>query len=91
MKKWQYLSVRFSFKGRGITQEFQTLDVDGERLQSYGKENPQFVNTLPEFLLAVGEDGWELAGHTAINNQSSATTEQLMMFKRPKEESVESQ
>ena len=84
MKKWSYLSVRFTFKGRGITQEFQVLDVDGERLQSYGKDNPRFVNTLPEFLESVGDDGWEFASHTSVYNQSSSGTEHFMLFKRPK-------
>lgn len=85
MKKWQYLSIRFTFKGRGITQEFQTLDVDGERLQAYGQDNPRFVNTLPEFLDAVGDDGWELASHSATHNPNASQNEHYMLFKKPKE------
>lgn len=84
MNKWEYLTARFTFKGRGITQEFQTLDVDGERLHSYGKENPRFVDTLPAFLAAVGDDSWELVSHSPVYNPSTSTNEQFMTFKRPK-------
>ena len=85
-QKWQYLSARFTFKGRGITQEFQILDVDGERLQTYGKDNPQFVNTLTEFLKAVGEDGWEAVNLDAANSADGSTKEYFILFKRPKED-----
>ena len=30
-KKYEYLSIRYDYKGRGITQEFNLLDVNGER------------------------------------------------------------
>ena len=82
---WEYLSVRFDFRGRGITQEFRLLDVNGERLTGWISESRQGAQTLPEFLKLAGEDGWEMVGHTVNQDmQANGVTWHYMQFKRPK-------
>lgn len=73
-QKWEYLSVRFTFKGLGATKEFMDLAVDGDKLKVSDR---QVVNTLPELLEYAGDDGWELVCHTV-------ETYHYMQFKRPK-------
>ena len=83
--KWEYLSARFDFLGRGITQEFDILDVDGERLHGKSEKDKRVAETLPEFLEVVGEDGWELVTHTISEGRPSDGLEwHYMTFKRPK-------
>lgn len=53
----EYLSVRFDYRGRGITQGFNLLDVNGQRLTGWTSESKQGAKTLPEFLKLAGEDG----------------------------------
>ena len=72
--QWDYLSIRFNYKGRGITKEFGFLDVNGERVSSDG-EAP---SNLPELLEQVGQDEWELVTHT-VNQMET----HWMHFKRP--------
>lgn len=84
-KKWEYLSVRFDFKGRGITQEFDVLDVDGERLHSWSSKDRRVAETLNEFLDIVGDDGWDLITHTISEGRTNDKLEwHYMTFKRPK-------
>ncbi len=85
--KWEYLSVRFDFVGRGITKEFDVLDVDGERLHGWSTKNKRVAETLPEFLDIVGEDGWELVTHSIAEGRRGDNLEwHYMTFKRPKED-----
>ena len=35
MRFWEYKHVRLNYKGRGITQEINILDIDGERLRGW--------------------------------------------------------
>lgn len=82
---WEYLSVRFDYRGRGITQEFNLLDVNGQRLTGWTSESKQGAKTLPEFLKLAGEDGWEMVSHTINQDmQANAVTWHYMQFKRPK-------
>ena len=74
--KWEYLSVRFQFKGMGVTKEFMNLAVDGSRLNPVNRD---VVNTLPELLSFAGDDGWELVTHVVMSDSYH-----LMHFKRPK-------
>lgn len=85
---WEYLSVRFNFKGRGVTQEFNLLDSGGERLEQWASERGSAAETLPELLVLAGEDGWELATHTVHESQLSGETWHYMHFKRPKDSGV---
>ena len=78
---WEYLSVRFSFEGRGVTQEFSFFDQNGERLKGWTDSRGQVAGTLPEFLEGVGSDGWELATHAVHSDMGW----HYMHFKRPKE------
>ena len=85
--KWDYLAVRFGFKGLGVTQELSSLDVNGERLDNVWKgERGQLAETLPELLSLAGEEGWELVTHTVHTSQSSGMPEHYLTFKRPKED-----
>jgi len=84
--QWEYKHIRFDYVGRGITQEFNILDIDGERLKGWfsGKNNRK-VTTLPELLTFFGEDGWDLVSHVVNQDgRSDAVTFHYMTFKRPK-------
>lgn len=74
---WEYLSVRFQFKGLGVTKEFMNLAVDGAKLNPIEND---VVNTLPELLVLAGDDGWELTTHIVMSDAYH-----LMHFKRPKD------
>lgn len=50
-KAYQFLQLRVQLLGRGITQEIQTLYVNGKRLTTKAK-------TLPEFLNYLGAQGF---------------------------------
>jgi len=91
---WEYLSVRFDYRGRGITQEFNLLNVnllnvdlnvDGQRLTGWTSESRQGVKTLPEFLKLAGEDGWEMVSHPINQDmQANGVTWPYIQFKCPK-------
>jgi hypothetical protein len=85
MTRWEYLSVRFDYVGRGITQDFNLLDINGERKMSWTGANRESFTTLPEFLRLVGAEGWELVSH-AVNQdlEDNSLTWHYMHFKRPK-------
>ena len=76
--------MRFDYKGRGITQEFNLFDMNGQRLTGWVSESGSTAKTLPEFLALVGADGWELVSH-AVNQdvQANGVTWHYMHFKRP--------
>ncbi|MCP9784173.1 hypothetical protein KBY83_12765 [Cyanobium sp. WKJ7-Wakatipu] len=61
MKKFEYKHIRLDYKGRGITQEINLLDIDGQRVKGWGSSTN--VPTLPEMFSALGQDGWELVSH----------------------------
>ena len=84
MTTWEYKLIRFDFKGRGITQEINLLDIDGVRVRGWGSTNE--VPTLPEMVQALGADGWEMVSH-AVNqdNQTNGVTFHYYTFKRPKQ------
>jgi hypothetical protein len=48
MQRWECKHIRLDYKGRGITQEFNLLDVDGQRFSGWGSS--QVVSTLPKIL-----------------------------------------
>jgi hypothetical protein len=84
-QRWEYLSVRFDYKGRGITQEFNLLDINGKREKGWLNTEGESAATLPEFLQLAGSDGWELASHVVNqDNQLNGVTFHYMQFKRPK-------
>jgi hypothetical protein len=78
MTKWEYMSVRFNYVGMGIKQEFDSLDVNGERLTPVENNENTAIKTLPAFLNYIGEQGWELVNHTTESGWH------YMHFKRPK-------
>ena len=79
---WEYKNIRFDFLGRGITQEFNILDVDGERKKGWITGGLQ-VTTLPEMMNALGGQGWELVSHVVNQDlQTNNVTLHYMTFKR---------
>ena len=80
---WEYKNIRFDFLGRGITQEFNILDVDGERMKGWFIGGLQVTN-LPEMMNALGAEGWEIVSHVVNqDNQQNNVTLHYMTFKRP--------
>ena len=75
LQKWEYLNVRYDFLGRGITQEFQKLNINGKKVDA-------FQNTLLELLNELGEEGWELICHSALDDANLVTWHYLFL-KRP--------
>ena len=61
MKQFEYKHIRLDYKGRGITQEINILDIDGERIRAWGDTTE--VPTLPEMFSKLGSDGWEMVSH----------------------------
>ena len=45
MKKFEYKHIRLDYKDRGITQEINLLDIDGQRVKGWGSSTN--VPTLP--------------------------------------------
>ena len=79
---WEYKNIRFDFLGRGISQEFNILDVDGQRKKGWFVGGLQ-VTTLPEMMNALGCEGWELVSHVVNqDNQANNVTLHYMSFKR---------
>ena len=82
MTNWEYKHIRLDYKGRGITQEINLLDIDGERIRGWGSSNE--VPTLPEMFEALGKDGWEMVTHVVNQDlQTNGTTFHYYNFKRP--------
>ena len=80
---WEYKSVRFDYLGRGITQEFNILDIDGKRVEGWWFSDTN-IKTLPDLLQLLGAAGWELVSHHVNqDNQTNNTTLHYMNFKRP--------
>jgi len=81
-RKFEYKNIRFDFKGRGITQEINILDIDGQRVRGwFGKT--QEVPTLPELLNLAGSEGWELVSHSVNqDNVANGVTFHYLYFKR---------
>ena len=80
---WEYKSIRFDYLGRGITQEFNILDIDGKRIEGWWFSDTN-VKTLPDLLQLLGAAGWELVSHHVNqDNQTNNTTLHYMNFKRP--------
>ena len=86
IKRWDYKHLRLDYKGRGITQEINLLDIDGERIRGWSDNfASKDVPTLPEILNKLGDDGWEMISHV-VNQDLAAngTTMHYYNFKREK-------
>ncbi len=80
---WEYKSIRFDYLGRGITQEFNILDIDGKRVEGWWFSNTA-VKTLPDLLQVLGAAGWEMVSHNVNQDmQQNNVTLHYMQFKRP--------
>jgi hypothetical protein len=81
MKRFEYKHIRLDYKGRGITQEINLLDIDGQRIKGWGSSSN--VPTLPEMFAALGHDGWELVSHVVNqDNTANGVTFHYYNFKR---------
>lgn len=77
---WEYKHIRLDYKGRGITQEINLLDIDGQRITGWGGKE---VPSLPEMLTALGRDGWEMMSHVVNqDNVANGVTWHYYNFKR---------
>lgn len=79
---WEYKHIRLDYKGRGITQEINILDIDGERIRGWGfsKEVPN----LNEIIEKLGQENWEMVSHVVNqDNQANGVTFHYYNFKRP--------
>ena len=86
IKRWDYKHLRLDYKGRGITQEINLLDIDGERVRGWSDNfSSKEVPSLPEILNKLGNDGWEMISHV-VNQDLAAngTTMHYYNFKREK-------
>ena len=86
IKRWDYKHLRLDYKGRGITQEINLLDIDGERVRGWSDNfSSKEVPSLPEILDKLGDDGWEMISHV-VNQDLAAngTTMHYYNFKREK-------
>ncbi len=86
IKRWDYKHLRLDYKGRGITQEINLLDIDGERVRGWSDNfSSKEVPSLPEILSKLGNDGWEMISHV-VNQDLAAngTTMHYYNFKREK-------
>ena len=86
IKRWDYKHLRLDYKGRGITQEINLLDIDGDRVRGWSDNfSNKEVPSLPEILNKLGDDGWEMISHV-VNQDLSAngTTMHYYNFKREK-------
>ena len=64
IKLWDYKHIRLDYKGRGITQEINILDIDGERIRGWTDNFSQKeVPSLPEIFEKLGNEGWEMISH----------------------------
>ena len=80
--QWEYKSIRFDYLGRGITQEFNILDIDGKRVEGWWFSNTH-IKTLPDLLQLLGAAGWEMISHVVNQDlQGNNVTLHYMNFKR---------
>ena len=80
---WEYKSIRFDYIGRGITQEFNILDIDGKRIEGWWFSDTN-IKTLPDLLQLFGAAGWEMISHVVNQDvQTNNVTLHYMQFKRP--------
>ena len=86
LRTYEYKHIRLDYKGRGITQEINLLDIDGERIRSWRNnfDDDVIVPTLHEMLNQLGAAGWELVSHMVNqDNSSNGVTFHYYNFKRP--------
>ena len=82
LKLWEYKHIRFDYKGRGISQEINLLDIDGERMKGWFTNSGE-VPTLPELFAKLGRDGWEMVNHVVNqDNVANGVTWHYYNFKR---------
>ena len=86
IKQWDYKHIRLDYKGRGITQEINILDIDGERLRGWADNwSSKEVPTLPELFEKLGNEGWEMISHVVNQDmQQNGVTLHYYNFKREK-------
>jgi len=81
MKTFEYKHIRLDYKGRGITQEINIMDIDGQRIRAWGSNKE--VPPLHEMFKALGADGWEMVSHVVNqDNHANGVTFHYYNFKR---------
>ena len=86
IKLWDYKHIRLDYKGRGITQEINILDIDGERIRGWTDNfSSNEVPTLPEVFEKLGNEGWEMVSHVINQDiKQNGVTLHYYNFKREK-------
>ena len=86
IKQWDYKHIRLDYKGRGITQEINILDIDGERIRGWTDNFSQKeVPSLPEIFEKLGNEGWEMVSHVVNQDLTqNGVTLHYYNFKREK-------
>ena len=86
IKLWDYKHIRLDYKGRGITQEINILDIDGERIRGWTDNfSSNEVPTLPELFEKLGNEGWEMISHVVNQDiTQNGVTLHYYNFKREK-------
>jgi len=86
IKLWDYKHIRLDYKGRGITQEINILDIDGERIRGWTDNFSQKeVPSLPEIFEKLGNEGWEMVSHVVNQDiTQNGVTLHYYNFKREK-------
>ena len=86
IKQWDYKHIRLDYKGRGITQEINILDIDGERIRGWTDNFSQKeVPSLPEIFEKLGNEGWEMVSHVVNQDiTQNGVTLHYYNFKREK-------
>ena len=81
---YEYKHIRLDYKGRGITQEINLLDIDGERIRSWRNNfgDDVIVPTLHEMLNQLGAAGWELVSHV-VNQDVSSNGVTCLLYTSP--------
>ena len=84
MQTWEYKHIRLDYIGRGITQEINLLDIDGQRIRDWRGTGMEEAPTLPKMFAALGADGWEMVSHVVNqDNKNDGVTFHYYNFKRP--------
>ena len=75
-KKYEYLIARYDYIGRGITGEFNFLDINGERVLNIGGQGDiaTWGDREVDLFRKLGNAGWRLVDHSVVDKPENVTT-----------------
>lgn len=82
--RYDYLLIRYAFQGRGISGEFNFLDVNGERVLTRGGVGDIETWGPSETILfsRLGEAGWQLVGYDVIGESEMGSSHYAKFIRR---------